>query len=77
MAKKNFIFVLRLQLSDVFWEAPKPESKFSAFISSNGRYLEFQTSAELVEPNESFLTASSLRSRRTWFTATQPRATVL
>ena len=59
MAKNKFHLRSRLQLSGVFLDASKPESKFSAIISGNGRYIEFQTSAELVEPNESFPTASS------------------
>lgn len=59
MAKSKFHLRSRFHLSGVFWDAFKPEFKFSAIISSNGRYVEFQTSAELVEPNESFLTASS------------------
>ena len=45
----------RLQLHGLFWDPGKPDSRFAAVLSCDGRRIELQTSAEMVVVDLSFL----------------------
>jgi hypothetical protein len=59
LARPKYHLRSRFQLSGKFWSTGRPDSPFSAIVTSNGKYIELQTSAEFVTPEESFLTGSS------------------
>ena len=52
---KKFSLRSKVQLEGVFWDAAKPDVKFSGTLNSDGKHLELVTRAELVKPEPSFL----------------------
>jgi integrase len=48
--KDKFALRSRLQVEGVFWDATRPDDKFSGTLSCDGKHLELVTRAELYTP---------------------------
>jgi hypothetical protein len=51
--KEKFTLRSRLRVEGVFWDATRPDDKFSGTLSCDGEHLELVTRAELVRPEPS------------------------
>jgi hypothetical protein len=51
--KDKFALRSRLQVEGVFWDATRPDDKFSGTLSCDGKHLELVTRAELYTPEPS------------------------
>jgi len=54
---EKFSLDSKFQWEGVFWDAAKPDDKFSGTLSSDGKHLELVTRAELVKPELSMFMA--------------------